>query len=107
LTADGFSCVTLQHAYDNNLPKLPSGVYTCVRGTHQLLHGGPFETFEITGVPGHDKILIHPGNAESDSEGCVLVGASRVSNMITNSRITFEKFLALQDGCDSFQLTVV
>jgi hypothetical protein len=105
LAGGDFKCVTLEHAYEDDQPKLLPGVYICVRGQHTL-HSGPIETFEITGVPGHTGVLIHPGNAESASEGCVLVGEARVSDMITNSRVTFAAFLALHDGVDSFQLTV-
>lgn len=111
LTSDdgSFSCMTLEHAYQQDdgswAPKTPTGTYTCVRGQHQL-HSGPIETFEITNVPGHTGVLIHPGNAENDSEGCCLVGEARVGNMITNSRVTFAKFLELEEGLNEFQLTV-
>lgn len=33
------------------------------------------ETFEITGVPGRTHVLLHWGNTEEDTEGCVLVGS--------------------------------
>jgi len=62
----GVVCVAISHAYDDGAgggePKVPNGTYTCVRGTHQLEHGAPFETFEITGVEGHSGILFHIGN---------------------------------------------
>jgi glutaredoxin-related protein len=110
--------VTLEHAYKATppsshpwMPKVPNGTYTCVRGMHQLEKMlVPFETFEITGVPGHSDILFHVGNYDADSSGCVLVGENvsygMMSFMITNSRATFAKFMALQDSVDSFQLTV-
>ncbi len=31
-------------------------------------------TWEITNVPGRSAILIHTGNTEEDSEGCVIIG---------------------------------
>lgn len=97
--------VTAEHAY-NALPKLPQGVYTCKRG-HHVLHSGPVETFEVLDVPGHSGILLHVGNyPQKDSDGCILLGEERVGDMITNSRETFEKFLQLQSGVDSFMLTV-
>lgn len=103
--------VTCEHAYQQDdgtwAPKLPAGAtYTCQRGQHEL-HSGSIETFEITGVPGHTGVLIHPGNTEDASEGCVLVGEARVGNAITNSRAAFAKFMALEDGLDQFSLTVV
>jgi len=108
-------CVTLEHAYDDGhggwTAKIPSGTYTCQRGQHQL-HSmtSPFETFQVMNVPGHDNILIHMGNFDKDSEGCILVGqaiaGSGANEMITSSRVTFAKFMAMQNGLDSFQLTV-
>jgi hypothetical protein len=107
-------CVTLEHSFGLK-PKIPAGSYACVRGTHSLPDAvhfhGLFETFEITEVPGHTGLLFHPGNFQSDSEGCVLLGeeivAGRTGQMITNSDATFERFMALQEGVQTFQLTVV
>ena len=101
---------TLEHAYQDGavwLAKIPAGTYTCVRGPHRL-HGmtEDFETFEITGVEGHAGLLFHWGNFNRDSEGCVLLGHTRQGDMITGSRDEFTKFMALQSGLNSFQLTV-
>lgn len=106
-------CETLEHAYPDGLsdwvPKIPNGVYTCVRGEHRL--DGmtqDFTTFEITNVPGHTGCIFHCGNKENDSAGCVLLGEYTNASPLTiiNSRITFEKFMDLQDAVDEFQLTV-
>ena len=104
-------CVTLEHSYDG-VPKLPPGEYTCVRGPHRL-HSmtQDFETFEITGVPGHTNILFHWGNYNSDSDGCVLLGrslgrAGAGYQMITSSRKAFATFMAATAGVDSFTLEV-
>lgn len=100
-----FVAYSLEHSYDCK-PKLPAGAYACVRGEHQL-HSGPIETFEITGVPGHSGILLHPGNSEGDSEGCVLLGTSVSGDSLLASKAAFEAFLALVSGIDTFELTVV
>lgn len=104
---------TLEHAYGQGpvyTPKLPIGVYTCKRGIHKLHGGVPFEAFEIMDVPGHDNILLHPGNYNDDSEGCVLLGKSEVHasghEMITESKPTFKKFMDLLTGINEFTLTV-
>jgi hypothetical protein len=107
---DDIICITLEHAYPNGdsfSAKIPDGTYDCVRGNH-LLDGmtEPFETFEITGVPGHSGLLFHWGNFNKDSEGCVLVGTTIQGPMITESRIAFEKFMQLMQGVDAFQLVV-
>lgn len=102
---------TLEHAYQSDtgdwLPKIPNGSYTCVRGPHRL-HGmdADFTTFEITGVEGHTNLLFHAGNFNRDSEGCILVGDQQVNDMVTNSKVTFAKFMQIQNGVDQFTLTV-
>lgn len=102
---------TLEHSYpDNNggwEAKIPKGTYVCVLGQHRL-HGmtQDFTTYEITGVAGHINLLFHWGNYDKDSEGCILVGEKRFQDMITNSRITFSKFLDLQQNVNQFTLTV-
>lgn len=89
-------------------PKVPAGVYPCLRGQHKLegmTHS--FETFEVTNVPGHTNILFHRGNFSSDSSGCILIGLGRDQTMITHSRDAFQLFMSIQDGINEFQLTVI
>ena len=42
-------------------------------------------------VPGFDGILIHTGNTQADSAGCILVGMNKVRGKVVDSRETFEK----------------
>lgn len=97
---------TLEHSYGGKT-KIPEGSFTCVRGKHRL-HGMThnFETFEVTGVEGHDGLLFHWGNYNSDSQGCVLIGTDLGKNMITKSLQAFAKFMMLQEGIDSFPLII-
>lgn len=106
-----FFCVTLEHAYlshSNWIAKVPPGVYTCKR--RMSPHFG-YEVFEVMDVPNCSYIEIHVGNFLQDSEGCILVGESVSSlpsggDCITNSRKTFADFMRLQNGNETFQLTV-
>lgn len=106
-------CVTLEHAYLENgiyVSKIPDGLFTCVRGMHQLAGMvKPFSTFCIN-VPNHTGILFHPGNYNSDSEGCVLLGEKVVIanqvKMVTESRIAFTQFMDRVKTLDQFPLTV-
>lgn len=107
--------VALEHAYSQDdgtiKPKLPAGTYTCVRGSHQLASmTRPFDTFEVTNVPGHTGILFHMGNYNQDSDGCILLGESLVPDpdptMITKSILTFNAFMASQAGVKQFTLVV-
>lgn len=113
--ADGKQlAVTLEHAYDSGhgdgsyAPKMSLGVYKCVRGTHRLHDNKPFQTFEITKVPGHTNILFHVGNYNNDSDGCVLLGDHFGGDprMIAMSRMTFEAFMARLKDINEFTLEV-
>jgi len=108
LTGYGFHAYTLEHSY-NSKPKIDIGKYSCVRGVHKLHDGVWFETFQLMGVPGHDGILIHKGNYNDDSEGCILIGKGLdlSKNMILESKKAFDEFLLIQKDKDSFTLTVV
>ncbi len=104
-------CYTLEHAYvqynGQFAPKIPAGTYICKRGMHQL-HSmkTPFETFQVMDVPNHANILIHMGNYNKDSDGCILVGKTTSDTMIGSSVETFKKFLQLQSDLDCFQLII-
>lgn len=113
---DGFYFHTIEHAYkasdlgllgEKLMAKLPLGTYTCVRGEHRLHPDKPaFETFEITGVPGHTGVLFHTGNTEWDSKGCVLVGMSEDAQAVHSSKNAFAKFMSFLTDINEFQLLV-
>jgi hypothetical protein len=114
-TGEGIG-VTLEHAFPqsdgNYLPSVPCGDYLCIRGFH-LLKGmmNPIETFLLQHVPGHSEILIHPGNFNEDSDGCILIGTAITGDdsgqMIIDSDKAFSDFMALQAGVNEFSLTVL
>jgi hypothetical protein len=108
---------TCEHAYSDDdvkwLPKIPNGVYDCVRGMHRLrFNSQPFETFEITKVPKHAGILFHIGNDNEDSSGCVLLGVKVITQStcgrkaISDSAYAFGKFMNSMKGINSFKLVV-
>lgn len=45
-------------------------------------------------VPGRSYILIHAGNTERDTEGCILVGADRIPDAIMQSRLALEALIS-------------
>lgn len=47
----------------------------------------------LTNVPLFLGILIHPGNTEHDSSGCLLVGENKVVGKVINSKATFERLM--------------
>lgn len=100
---------TLEHSYDLK-PKLYNGTFNCVRGTHRLHNNIPFQTFEVEKVSGHTGLLLHVGNWNADSDGCILLGhgiaQSSKGQMITGSMTTFVEFMSLLQGLDTFELEV-
>jgi hypothetical protein len=83
---------------DNNNAKgdscIPEGEYECVPSRY---HKGGYDAYEITGVPGRSRILIHAGNTSRDVDGCVAVGLSLgfVGGLwaATESKSAFQKFM--------------
>lgn len=108
---DALIAVTLEHVYQVNglwTPKVAPGTYNCVRHAPNKL---PYETFMLENVPDFQGkpvsgILLHCGNYNKDSEGCILVGLSVVSDMIAHSRAAFATLMHLQQGLDHFKLTI-
>jgi len=45
----------------------------------------------VLGVKGFDGILIHAGNTQKDTEGCLLVGYNKVKGQVINSQATWQK----------------
>jgi hypothetical protein len=77
LKAGGYTFVTMEDDWKNNQPGescIPAGTYSLHR---TIFHKHNYETFEVTGVPGRSRILIHPANTEEDVEGCIGVGLRR------------------------------
>lgn len=54
----------------------------------------------LLGVKGFDGVLIHVGNTEKDTLGCILVGANTTVGRVNNSTATFEKLIKLLKKAD-------
>jgi hypothetical protein len=91
--------------------KIPAGQYPCVRTYFQRGH---YETYEVTQVTGHTRLLFHCGNSEMDTEGCILVGQRFGKTLawqqpqpgVLESRLAFGEFMRLAGGTETFTLTV-
>ncbi len=105
---------TLEHAFSEGgafVAKLATGIYTCKKGIHKLDHGGPITAFEVVDVPPFQgkpvsRILLHVGNYNKDSDGCVLLGAQMGTGCILESEKAFTAFMEKLADVDEFILTV-
>lgn len=60
----------------------------------------------LEGVPGFEGVLIHPGNTDSDTLGCILVGVNNVKGQITNSQNTFHALMKELKKFDELFITI-
>lgn len=51
----------------------------------------------LKSVPQFEGIRIHAGNSDSDTEGCILVGAGIGADRIYNSKVTFDALFSRLD----------
>lgn len=68
-------CVTVENPWKDNRPRvscIPPGDYDV--GPHSGLKYK--DVWILHGVPGRSAILIHKGNTEKDTDGCIIVGMS-------------------------------
>lgn len=98
---------------------IPAGVYP-LRRTIYYKHG--IETWEVCNVPGRRRILIHVGNTEEDTMGCILVG-TRLGKLwvadeddpkhpvvekwgVVNSRMAFQMLMNAMANVDEAQIEI-
>jgi hypothetical protein len=66
----------------------------------------------VNDVPFFEGIRIHPGNTAADTDGCILVGTSKLSAVdrptlfIGNSRVAFEALFAKLVTAGSISITI-
>jgi hypothetical protein len=52
----------------------------------------------VLDVPGFSYILIHAGNTEKDTSGCLIIGMGRTENGVSQSRIALAALLKKLEG---------
>lgn len=120
---DHLQLQTVEDDWRDNAPRIsciPTGLYVLQRTIYRK-HG--YETFEVMGVPGRSRILIHPANTEEDLEGCIGVGLdrgkvrvvrdedtgemNRLKEAVTSSRPAFHAFMKYMAGVDDAEMEVL
>jgi hypothetical protein len=104
LFIDGkFECYTLEDEYRATKlaaeTRIPEGTYELklrLEGTHHVDYLKKFPKEHIgmlyvTNVPGFEYILIHIGNTEKDTAGCLLVGTNPAGMTLTESTPAYLK----------------
>lgn len=97
-TIDGkHICFTIEQPWRNNHPYIagetdkvsciPEGEYEC--GPHNSIDHP--SCWEILNVQGRTAVLIHTGNTEKDTKGCVIVGTFAVPTGVTMSKLAMAK----------------
>lgn len=77
---------------------IPTGTYKITLDVVSPKYGGKdfYKTVcngrvpRLLNVPGFDGVLIHCGNTEADSSGCIIVGKNKVKGKVVESRDTFK-----------------
>lgn len=88
---------------------IPTGTYTISMNTvspkyskrdfYKKLCNGKVP--RLLNVPGYDGVLIHVGNTERDTAGCILVGQNTSVGKVLNSQVTFTRlYKVLKDAAD-------
>jgi uncharacterized protein DUF5675 len=114
LSVDGtFQCFTLEDVFregDIFLVKVP-GATAIPEGRYGVVvtrsERFKIELPEVLNVPNFKGIRIHSGNTAADTEGCVLVGRTRVVDSVGESRLALAPVLeAIRRGLQDGQVTL-
>ena len=87
---------------------IPTGTYRIDMQTRSPRFGRVLP--RLVSVKGYSGVLIHSGNTDADTEGCILVGENRERGKVLNSRATLERLLvflrAAQAEGEEIELTI-
>ena len=92
-TPRGRSCTCKEKVYSKTA--IPAGTYkVTLQYSPKYKKKMPY----LHDVPHFLGILIHSGNTEGDSAGCIIVGKNTVKGKVLESRTTFQKLYAMLES---------
>ena len=108
-------CLTLERTYGDGprgtqVVKIAPGVYGLER---TWFNRGAYNTWQVIGgdITAERRVLIHKGNWETDSDGCVLVGSGLLVTPgrfgLSQSSEAFSRLMSETAGIDRLELVVV
>lgn len=95
---------------------IPTGTYNITLNiiSPKYKNREPYKTLcngklpRLVNVKGFDGILIHIGNTERDSAGCILVGENKVKGKVINSTETFKRlYKKLKEAEDEISIEII
>ena len=86
MSEDGIAALKVKGA-----TAIPTGTYRIDMQTRSPRFGRVLP--RLVSVKGYAGVLIHSGNTDADTEGCILVGENRERGKVLNSRATLEHLL--------------
>lgn len=102
-------CVTLEPEDKNNqvgISCIPADTYICERYSSIKYP----DTWEVKDVEGRTHILLHAGNTEEATRGCIVLaayfGKLYGKYAVLNSGATFRRFMIALKECDVLHLTI-
>lgn len=100
---DSMSLSKIKELKKPSITAIPKGTYEitldvisprfCTKTFYKQICDGKLP--RLLNVKGFEGILIHAGNTDKDTDGCLLVGQNKVKGQVINSQATFKELYKL------------
>lgn len=100
---DSMSLAKIRELKKPSITAIPKGTYEitldvisprfCTKTFYKQVCDGKLP--RLLNVKGFEGILIHAGNTDKDTDGCLLVGQNKVKGQVINSQATFKELYKL------------
>lgn len=108
-SSDSCGCIRFRDVFicdslENPGYLIESGLYRL-----ELSYSPKFRTnlYEVVGVPGRSRLLIHQGNYIKDSKGCILVGVANSNGTLSYSTLTLQRLMRVIKECQISSIKIL